>query len=739
MARKTPNRDFSPILDAARHWINKCLIGDQAIFTEEQLWTLPLAGELDRVFNEALDESDAKFIEKLKGQLAPASGSSQRLMAEILWALSLFPSQSKSATKRAKLFDVWMIGGTAPVDETHPMLSDAVLSSIGSAGTAYSAQHWREVGYLILLLLRLKAMPREDREALFASSGQLADWLEKMPDTASRQFPHMLRYFAFPDEVERISSSDEKRKILSGFGITPQKNWSSRKYDEELLGLRRRLEREFPSQALDFYHPPLVSRWKKQVSDIEPAVKDDPAVEDPSLPQASASSSSPKNLILYGPPGTGKTYRLQQLQHDYTEIPAAQDRAAWLEALVADFGWRAVIATAIEALGPTAVPAIRNHELIKAKARQRQVGRNIGAQIWGALQRHTPESVLTVQFGLRADPFIFTKSADSIWALLPDWKSADDDAARLSKLYRDGQTAPVQPIKRFRQVTFHPSFSYEDFVRGIRPVATGEDGRTEFRLVDGIFKQICDEARAHPTKRYALFIDEINRGNIAKIFGELITLIEPDKRLRIGANGAILGGMTVQLPGGSIEAPDPVFGVPDNLDLYGTMNTADRSIALLDIALRRRFEFREMEPHYDLLRKIGEIDCAALLRRINDRLEYLLDRDRRIGHAYVMKAETLDDLREIFATQIIPLLQEYFFDDLAKVALTLSHPGGTSPFVQQETLQSDQLFPEARRNVASAKRERFMVSRTASWKETDFIAIYADPAQTLDGVETEEP
>jgi 5-methylcytosine-specific restriction protein B len=248
--------------------------------------------------------------------------------------------------------------------------------------------------------------------------------------------------------------------------------------------------------------------------------------------------------------------------------------------------------------------------------------------VWGYLQHHTPETVLTVQIGRRSPPFIFSKDQNSVWTLLPDWQDEDEEAAVLAKLYKKGPTKTAAPIKRYRQVTFHPSYSYEDFIRGIRPVPGGDDDRTEFRMVDGVLKQICDEARANPTKRFALFIDEINRGNIAKIFGELITLIEPDKRLRLAQDGTVLGGMAVQLPGdGAGDVMEPPFGVPANLDLYGTMNTADRSIALLDIALRRRFEFEEMEPNYTLFSPSVEgVDVGALLRQINDRLEYLLGR-----------------------------------------------------------------------------------------------------------------
>lgn len=734
MARKDSNRDFSPVIDAAQRWIKRSLIGDLSVFTDERLWSQPLAEELKRFFIDALDVSDAKFIEKLERQLGSASQSSKQLMAEILWVLCLFPSNSRPATKRDQVVRVWGPGGQATIAGSR-FLTDGVLAGIGSAGTAYHTHHWREVSYLILILLKFKPLSSQAREAVFASYKNLTDWLETLPESTNRQFPHMLGFFAFPEMVERISSSREKLKILKGFGVLAAKNWNHRKLDEELLALRQRLEGEFPGQPLDFYHPPLVTRWKPE-EESETVVNEDTVADIPIAARTLPLPDSPTNLILYGPPGTGKTRALQQLQAKYTETPQSQDRSAWLESIVANYGWREVIAVALAKLGPTNVPSIRQHELVIAKSRERQSLKNLGNKVWGALQRHTPTTVTTVEFSNRAAPFIFTKEKEPIWCVLPDWQTNDEEAARLAKTYESGQKN-ASPIRRFRQVTFHPSYSYEDFVRGIRPVAAGDDGRTEFRLVDGVFKQICDEASANQSKRYALFIDEINRGNIAKIFGELITLIEPDKRVAFGPDGAITKGMRVHLPGvNGGEIAEPPFGVPVNLDLYGTMNTADRSIALLDVALRRRFDFREMEPRYDeevFPFFVGKVDRAALLRRINDRLEYLLDRDHRIGHAYLMKANTLEGLRQAFANQIIPLLQEYFFDDLSKVALTLSGHKGVSSFVTRETLRHEQLFPDALRSVGSGVRERFVVTNSATWAQGDFVAIYAAPVQPAGG------
>ncbi len=164
-------------------------------------------------------------------------------------------------------------------------------------------------------------------------------------------------------------------------------------------------------------------------------------------------------------------------------------------------------------------------------------------------------------------------------------------------------------------------------------------------------------------KKYVLIIDEINRGNVSQIFGELITLIEEDKRL--GKNEAL----EVTLP-----YSDELFGVPPNLYIIGTMNTADRSVEALDTALRRRFNFVEMPPRYDLEELQAEVagfKLTDLLKTINQRIEKLLTRDNQIGHSYLLPVKNPNDLQVVFQNKIMPLLQEYFFGDYGKIGLVL--------------------------------------------------------------------
>ena len=229
--------------------------------------------------------------------------------------------------------------------------------------------------------------------------------------------------------------------------------------------------------------------------------------------------------------------------------------------------------------------------------------------------------------------------------------------------------------ERVQFVTFHQSYSYEEFVEGLRPTPD-RGGGFQLDPIDGVLKRVAERARNNQNNdHYVLVIDEINRANISKVLGELITLLEEDKRE--GMDNEI----TLTLPYSGKN-----FSLPQNLYILGTMNTADRSIALLDTALRRRFDFEEMMPKPDLLdraRESTQVDLPEVLRTINKRIEYLKDRDHLIGHAWLMNAKDRDDLDQIMRNKIIPLIAEYFHDDWQNVRAIL---GGTDDFVTSEKL-----------------------------------------------------
>ena len=262
----------------------------------------------------------------------------------------------------------------------------------------------------------------------------------------------------------------------------------------------------------------------------------------------------------------------------------------------------------------------------------------------------------------------------------------------------------LKEAKRIEFTTFHQSYGYEDFIEGIQPKLEGDDLRYELR--DGIFKRFCNVARNAPKDNYVFIIDEINRGNIAKIFGELITLIEPSRRA--GAEEE----MTAVLP-----YSQKSFSVPNNVYVLGTMNTADRSIALLDTALRRRFSFVEMMPETEVLNdNVDGIDLKRLLATINRRITFLLDREHQIGHSYFINIDSKDKLAEVFRSNVIPLLQEYFFDDYEKIQLVI----GTA-FVK-EIPEDENLFNLLENS--NAEKKVFVLDENAFKNPESYTAIH---------------
>ncbi len=226
-------------------------------------------------------------------------------------------------------------------------------------------------------------------------------------------------------------------------------------------------------------------------------------------------------------------------------------------------------------------------------------------------------------------------------------------------------------------VTFHQSYSYEEFIEGIKPKTKGD--KISYKYEDGIFKSICKVAEKNYKEKFIIIIDEINRGNISKIFGEMITSIEDNRRYKVGEQEKNSYDESIKI---TLPYTKERFLVPDNVYIIGTMNTADRSIAMIDTALRRRFSFVEMIPRPNILEKLHikdkEIYLKDILDKINQRIEVLLDREHTIGHAFFTKLNEKKDgnvevkeLGDIFKNKIIPLLQEYFYEDYEYIALVL--------------------------------------------------------------------
>lgn len=426
-----------------------------------------------------------------------------------------------------------------------------------------------------------------------------------------------------------------------------------------------------------------------------------------------------KNILLYGPPGTGKTWTVNHfanyflLKHNISEAKANE---YWQAVVNKDNVTQKALQEQVRAKPDSTEDDKINFWWITANEKEwtwstlfnspskdeffdkRRLAKNFemaqpGDVIFGYLARphkqivalaqvkhglHTRDSNGKTTEGILIEPY--TKSQQMLqypikWQDLlnnPTLKQSepmknraqgtlfhltDDEAQEMIRLLTQAgnkislpSVAPPQDFMEF--VTFHQAFAYEEFMEGLKPQSDSNNQIT-YPIVDGVFKRISTQAIAHPDKQYLLVIDEINRANIAKVLGELITLVEDDKRL--GAANEL----RVTLP-----YSGETFGVPSNLTILGTMNTADRSIALLDLALRRRFTFVEMPPQADLLDKdLAGVDLSKLLLTLNARVTALLDKDHQIGHSYLMNLTDADGLRFAWYNRLVPLLQEYFYHD----------------------------------------------------------------------------
>ncbi|RZJ69219.1 AAA family ATPase [Flavobacterium sp.] len=402
------------------------------------------------------------------------------------------------------------------------------------------------------------------------------------------------------------------------------------------------------------------------------------------------------NQILYGPPGTGKTYEIQQIIKERQLGEESASDTFTLDEFVSTYTWWQLIGLVLYNKGPLTVPQLSKDPIILAKLGQSELS-HLNVRLWSSLQHHTVDDCPNVNLARRIGVRIFYKEENSVWRLDAGKRFADEFALMIEDFSRVSQ-AKTAKKKRFSFLTCHQSLSYEDFIEGIKPVIEkagieeeSEGANLQYEIRKGLFYKACEKAAqlagyvnlleclkdsvegrkakfSHALSNnqiFVIFLDEINRCNVSAVFGELITLIESDKRL--GAENEIAD---VELPYSQSR-----FGVPANLHIIGTMNTADRSVEALDTALRRRFSFEEMMPKYEKVDNIEFVgfNLGQVLKIINGRIEALLDRDHAIGHSYFINIKPGDTkaLKNAFQNCIIPLLQEYFYHDYEKIAMVL--------------------------------------------------------------------
>ena len=364
-----------------------------------------------------------------------------------------------------------------------------------------------------------------------------------------------------------------------------------------------------------------------------------------------------KNIIYTGVAGTGKTYQLQQIAKQYTEILPVANADDLLKALLKPLSWREVICLVFlderkKGKSLLKVAEITNNLFFVTKLKINQREKAIANTAWSTLQQFSPADSKNVLVKNKSSQSYFDKDDSSNWFLLADslplltdlQNKLDDYQAAIHSQFQPNYLQPK--LERFSFVSFHQAYGYEEFVEGIRP-HIADNGQMSYRIESGAFLRLCQQAKQDPSHRYAMLIDEINRANVARVFGELMSLIEPTKR----------AGQTDRLSVNLAYSRQP-FSVPSNVDIYATMNSQDHSLAPLDMAFRRRFEFIECQPQPQLLGKVmangAEIDLAKLLTALNERILQNLAKDSQLGHSFLWGIDSLQALSAAFSQSIIP-------------------------------------------------------------------------------------
>ncbi|MGY1690368.1 McrB family protein [Geodermatophilus sp. SYSU D01105] len=681
-----------------------------------------MASELDRCYTQRPNlTSGADFLTKLRAQLADAEPEAKLLFAELLY-LNLLPLANVGGSRKRQVVNTVLSWLPEPIS-IPPHLDAPLDKGVFNGGVGGNTYRWAALVYLINIVREWWTKSDADRQHALSDPWAFKGFLESVKAKAAANQRHALKYLAFPEVFQPIVSTNDRAKIRDAYKYILGRPPGD--IDRDLLEIRDKLQKQSPDVVVDFYLPPWSAAWVTTTAVSAgahawlvrpPASADrDAVVEqwlvkgDISLPAAGLEDVSPGASISAIREAVSATYSGMeyvsqlQLSNDVHAI-LSRMRSGDIVAALSSEGLRlgrlgksgpgfneddpsrelrrAVqwftslepipIADLPDPLSahldtPGAVVDLSEDYAVLAEL----IGEGSAADD-GSAEIDTPSARVTVADEM---PRLQEASKDLADRLLIDvehlqeWINLLQDrqqvifygppgtgktylAERLARYLADAERGESE---RVRLVQFHPSTSYEDFVEGFRP-AGGNGGQISFQLTPGPLSRVAAAARTDPGHPYFLIIDEINRGNLAKIFGELYYLLEYRDR---GIN--------------LLYRPDKPFTLPRNLFLIGTMNTADRSIALVDAAMRRRFAFVELHPDGEPVRSLlprwleregWPAERADLLRALNERLD---ERDFKVGPSYLMKADAdrPEGLQRVWRYSILPLLVEQYYGRLS--------------------------------------------------------------------------